>query len=118
MSRDPAVFGKGEDTGGNQAVKVEVIHEGLRPGVEHGNKTELARKVPGGVFGECLKCLVDCGKKKIEGDSFVAEDKWIQLMREGEDQMKVAAGKDFCPAVIEPLFFNQGLALGTVPVPA
>jgi hypothetical protein len=86
--------------------------------VEHGNTTELALKVPGGVFGECLKCLIDRSKQKIEGDSFIAEDKWIQLVREGEDQVKVAAGKDFGPAVIEPLFFNQGLALGTVPVPA
>jgi hypothetical protein len=39
-------------------------------------------------------------------------------MRQGEDQVKVAAGKEFGLAVIEPLFFNQGLALGTVSIPA
>jgi hypothetical protein len=39
-------------------------------------------------------------------------------MGQGEDQMKVAAGKYFSLAVIEPLFFDQGLALRAMPVPA
>ena len=32
-------------------------------------------------------------------------------MRQGEDQMKVAAGKYFFPAVVDPLFLDQGLEL-------
>jgi len=39
-------------------------------------------------------------------------------MGQGEDQVKVAAGKYFSPAVIDPLFFDQGLTLGAMPVPA
>ena len=39
-------------------------------------------------------------------------------MGQGEDQVKVAAGKYFSPAVVDPLFFDQGLALGTMPVSA
>ena len=30
-------------------------------------------------------------------------------MGQGEDQVKVAAGKDFSPAVVDPLFLDQGL---------
>jgi hypothetical protein len=39
-------------------------------------------------------------------------------MGQGEDQVKVATGKYFSLAVVEPLFFKQGLAFGTMPVPA
>jgi hypothetical protein len=65
-----------------------------------------------------LERFLDCSEEDVQGDTFVAEYNRIQLMREGEDQVKVAAGKEFGPAVIEPLFFDQGLALGTVSVPA
>jgi hypothetical protein len=39
-------------------------------------------------------------------------------MGQGEDQVKVAAGNKFCLAVIEPLFFDQGLAFGAMSVSA
>jgi hypothetical protein len=39
-------------------------------------------------------------------------------MGQGEDQVKVAAGKYFSLSIIEPLFFNQGLTLGAMPIPA
>ena len=118
MSRNPAVVGKGECPSRDQAMEVEVIHKFLRPGVEHGNEPQSALKVPLGILGKGGKCFIDCGKETVQGDSFVAEDNRIQLMREGEDQVKVAAGKEFGLAVVEPLFFDQGLALGTVSVPA
>ena len=54
-----------------------MIPEFLRPGVEHGNETESAMKVPLRVFSKCLKCFLACGKKDVQGDSFVAEYKGI-----------------------------------------
>ena len=39
-------------------------------------------------------------------------------MRQGEDQVKVSTGQEFRLAVVEPLLFGHGLALGTMPVPA
>ena len=56
-------------------MEVKMIPELLRPGVEHGNETESALQVPLWVFGKCLKCFLDCGKKDVQGDSFVAEYK-------------------------------------------
>ena len=38
-------------------------------------------------------------------------------MRQGEDQVKVSTGQEFRLAVVEPLLFGHGLALGTVPIP-
>ena len=37
-------------------------------------------------------------------------------MGQGEDQVKVATGKYFSLAIVKPLFFNQGLTLGAMPV--
>jgi hypothetical protein len=54
-------------------MEVEMIPELLRPGVEHGNETEFAMKVPLRVFGKCLKCFIDRGKENLQGNSFVAE---------------------------------------------
>jgi len=118
VSRDPLIFSKGEHPRGNQAMEVEMVHKDLRPGVEHGNEPNFARKVPGWVFGKCLKRFIDCGKENLQGDSFVAEDKGIKLMRQGKDQVKIATGKQLSLAVIEPLFFDQGLAFGAMSVPA
>jgi hypothetical protein len=39
-------------------------------------------------------------------------------MGQGEDEVKVVTGEYFSLAVIEPLFFYQGLTLGTMPVSA
>jgi hypothetical protein len=58
-------------------MEMEMIHEFLRPGVEYGNETELAMKVPRRIFGKGGKCFIDCGKKDVQGDSFVAEYKGI-----------------------------------------
>ena len=58
-------------------MEMEMIHEFLRPGVEHGNETELALKVPPRVFCKYLKRFLDCGKKDVEGNFFVAEYKGI-----------------------------------------
>jgi hypothetical protein len=118
MCRDKTVFCKGEYPRRDQAVEVEMVHEVLRPSVEHGNEPNFAMKVPGGVFGKSSKCFLDRTKEDIEGNSFVAEYNRVKLMGQGEDQVKVTAGKQFCLAVIEPPFFDQGLAFGAMPVPA
>ena len=39
-------------------------------------------------------------------------------MRQGEDEMKVAAWKQLGFSVIEPLLFDQALALRAVSIPA
>jgi hypothetical protein len=39
-------------------------------------------------------------------------------MGQGKDQMKIAAGKQFGLAVINPLFFNHRLAFGAMSIPA
>jgi len=77
-----------------------MVHEVLRPGVQHGNEPDFAIKVPLWVFGKCLKRFVNRGKQEFQGYSFVAEYNRVKLMGQGKDQMKIAAGKQFGLAVI------------------
>ena len=93
MCRNPKVFFKGEHPGGDKAMEMEMVHKRLRPGMEHGNATESAIQMPCGVFGKGGKRVIDRGKEDVQGDPFVAEDDWIQLMGQGEDQVKIAAGE-------------------------
>ena len=81
-------------------MEMEVIHKGLRPGVQHGNEPEPAIKVPLWVFGKRLKRFIDRGKQEFQGNSFVAEYNRIKLMWQGKHEMKIAAGKQFGLAVI------------------
>jgi len=39
-------------------------------------------------------------------------------MWKSEEKMEITAGKQFCLAVIEPLFLYEALALGAMPVSA
>ena len=50
--------------------------------------------------------------------SFIAQNNRVQIVRQGEYHVKISAGQQLCFPIVEPLFFGQCLAFGTMPVPA
>jgi hypothetical protein len=57
-------------------------------------------------------------EKKIVHDLSVHGDQGIQFRRDGEDHMKIFNRQKIFTAGLDPFFLGQGLAFGTVPVPA
>jgi hypothetical protein len=97
---------------------MKMVNQGLRPGVQNSDKAQLADKAPFSIFSKELEHLC-CGfKQQPQKNTLVAHYQRVQLMGQGKDQMKVAAGQQLGPALIEPFFFGYGLTLGTVPVAA
>jgi hypothetical protein len=62
--------------------------------------------------------LIDSGKQDIQGDIFVGQYNGVKLMWQGEYQVEVTAGQQFCFSVIEPFFLCQRLAFGAMAVTA
>ncbi len=81
-------------------MEMKMVHKLLSPGVQHGNESDPAMKMPLWVFGKCLQCFVNRSKQEFQGNSFIAEYNRVKLMGQGKDQMKIAAGKQFGLAVI------------------
>jgi hypothetical protein len=95
-----------------------MVHECLRPGMQNQDKTDPAFKVPLWVFSKRQQSSAHGAEQHVEGGFFIAADDGVKLMRQGKDEVKISAGKQFCFPVIEPALFYQSLAFGTVPVPA
>jgi len=76
---DPSVFVKSQNSGRYQAVQVKMIHQSLRPGVEHRDKADPARKTPLPVFGKSGEDLIDRFEQKAQQDLFVADSAGIIL---------------------------------------
>jgi len=89
----------------------------LSPGVQDGERADVA--------AEPLRVLCDfdqrlgCGcEQQIVEPSRTGQSKDVEFMRNSEDNMEVADGKQFLLSGLEPLLAGPRLALGTVPVAA
>lgn len=95
-----------------------MIHQSLRPGVEHRDKADSARKTPLPILGKGGEDLIDRFEQKTQQDLFVAENQGVEEMRNCEDQVEVSDGQQLGAAVVEPFFLCQALTLRTVAVAA
>jgi hypothetical protein len=99
-------------------VQVEVIDEGLTPGVQHGEEPELTLQAPRWIVSEGLERVGDAVEQQPEQRSLVAEHERVQLVGQGEDEMEVSDGQQILLAFLEPTFSGEGLAFGAVTVAA
>src|ERR1051326_6114030 len=88
--------------------------EGLPPGVEHAEETDLGTKVLR-IGGDLQQ---GCGagvEQEVVDDLLVLQRQPGQLVGDGKDDMNVVNRQQFLPASGEPLVASVGLALGAVP---
>jgi hypothetical protein len=97
---------------------MEVVDERLRPGMQDADEPQLSFKSPLVILCKGLQGLIDSGKQDIQGGIFVGQYNGVQLMWQGENQVEVTAGQQFCFAVIEPFFLCQRLAFRAMAVTA
>jgi hypothetical protein len=102
--RDPVSVVKRQGSAWDQTVEVEMRTESLIPGVEYGQKAELAAEVSAPKVEQRLR---DGLKQEMEKRLFVGEDQWVELVRERENQMEVTDRKQFCLTLIQPAGFLQ-----------
>jgi hypothetical protein len=94
-----------------------MIHEVLSPGVQNTDDAyfcfEMFR-----VIGEFNERFRNRAEKKIIHDLPVHGDQGIQFYGNGEDNMEILSWQKIFAAGLDPFFLGQGLAFGTVAVPA
>ena len=86
--------------------------------MQNADETEPPFKSPLRILGKGLKGLIDSGKQDVQGRFSVGQYNGIKAMWQGEYQVEVTAGQQFCFAVIEPFFLCQCLAFGAMPIAA
>ncbi len=95
-----------------------MIHQGLRPCMQNADESESAFKSPLRIFSEGLKGLIDSGKQDVQGRFSVGQYNGIRGMWQGEYQVEVTAGEQFCFAIIKPLLLCHRLTFRAMPIPA
>jgi hypothetical protein len=95
---------KRQSSAWDQTVEVEMRTESLIPGVEYGQKAELATEVSAPKVEQRLR---DGLKQEMEKRLFVGEDQWVELVRERENQMEVTDRKQFRLTLVQPAGFLQ-----------
>ena len=114
---NPAASVGRQSAAGYNTVDMRMIHKVLSPGVENADKpyacAEMLR-----IIRECHKCLRDRTEQDVIHDPLVHDNQGIQLRRYGKDYMEVLNGQKIFASGLNPLLLLQGLALGTMPVPA
>ena len=99
----------------HDAVHVHMLRQGLAPGVEHGGHAELSAEV--------ARITAEAGERGGRGvkeqpieQARVALRQWVQLVRQGEDDMEVGNRQYLGPARGEPALGGQALAFGAVAI--
>jgi hypothetical protein len=113
--RNPARGVWGQRAAGDHAVHVNMLGEGLPPGVEHGGHAEVAPEVPwvasegheGG--GRAVK------QQPIEQARMTLGER-VERVGQGEDDVEVRDRQHLPAARREPALGGHTLALGTVPI--
>jgi len=94
-----------------------VIHKVLPPGMQNTDDAYFCSEVFR-VAGKFHERFGNRTKKKVVHDLPVHQYQGIQSRRNGENHMEILNGKKIFTAGLDPLFLGQGLAFGTVPIPA
>ena len=92
---------------------MRMVHQVLSPRMEDAYETDPSAYT---VVPKLHECLGDRAKEEAVGNLLVSEYQWVQLRRNGEDQMEVVYGQEVLTPGLYPLLFLQELALWTVTV--
>lgn len=107
----------GQTAAGNDAVNVRVVIERLSPGMQDlDNAGSGAKKLR--VGGKFQQSLGRSPVEKIVKKLLIAVDQGVQFLRNGKDHMEVRCVDDLRLSGIDPLLFQESLAVGTVAVAA
>jgi len=88
---------------------VEVVDQGLAPSMQHADESDLAVQAPAGIGGE----------EQVQTELAVVKHQGVQQVRNGEDQVEVAAGQELRSAsgqVIVDMAVKDFGHLGALPV--
>ena len=96
-------------------MQVKVIQQGLIPGVENGEETDLAFQMGSSEIGKSFRHRLE---EDVAENFLVGEDQRIQFMRNSKDEMEVANRKKLRLMGLNPFISGRGTTLGTMPVPA
>ena len=114
--RDPASVG-GECAAGDERVHMQVLGEGLAPGVQHEGGGDLAAG-PSRVAAELAQRGRCGGEQQFIDCARIALGERVELVRQGEDEVEVGHRQELGAPSGEPAFLRQRLALGAVAVAA
>ena len=112
---NPAAAVWGQRPAGHHTVDMDMVFQGLAPGMQHHRDAEFAPE-PLGVPSERLQrggCRLE--QEAIE-DARVALGQRVQGMGQGKHAVEVGDRKELAEARFDPAHFGERLALGTVPV--
>lgn len=114
LGRAP-LAGGGKGAAGDQGVHVNMLRECLAPGVEDERGTKLTAE-PARVSAELKQCLRGGVKQGAIDQTRVALREDIELMWEGEHDMKIRRREQLALARFKPAFFGSRLALRAMAV--
>jgi hypothetical protein len=98
-------------------MQVQVLGEILPPGVQDRRAAEVAAEMAG-IAAEGSEGVGDgLEEHRVEGAGS-ALGEGVEGMRQGEDEMEVLDGQQLRAPGVQPAFFREGLAFGTVAVAA
>ncbi len=80
------------------------------------DKSELSVDAPLRIDSKNFEGVVNRMKEHVKHPRFVAENKRIQFMCDGECQVAVTNRQQFGPTIIQPFLFDHVSALGAVAI--
>jgi hypothetical protein len=112
---NPLRSAEAEGATGNHAVEMVVRSQGLIPGMENGQKSDLAVQMRA---AKLRKGFRNSFEKNGNERFRIYQKQGVQFVRNGEDQMEVSGWKQFLFAPLNPAVGGSGSAFRAVPVPA
>ena len=114
---DPACPVRAEPAIGHDAVDMDVLPEGLAPGVQDHGDAEFATE-PAGSVTEFLQGAGCCLEEQLVDESRLHLREGVELMGEREHHVPVVDIEQIGTLLLDPSGLRERLALGTVPIPA
>ncbi len=117
FARLPITSAFGQSSSGNDVMDMGMVHEILSPRVQDADKPDLGSQALWVLRKFCQGFRNGLEQDGVE-DFLIPEDKRIEQIGDGEDDVEVRYGEQVFSPVFDPPFFFEELALGTVPVSA
>ena len=114
---DPPRAVRREAATGDDAMEMRVMHQGLSPGVQHGEKPDRGAEMPR-VRGDRAQGVRGRAEEDAVDDRFVLQGDLGDRLGHGEDDVEVFTGEEVGGAVLDPRGAGQRLAAGAMPIAA
>jgi hypothetical protein len=114
---DPAICARVQPSCGHDAMDVRMVQKGLSPGVKDRGQSDPGPQALG-IESHLLERLGDRSEQQVDRRFGLSEEKSVQNVRHGKDQVKVLDGQEILLAGFDPPGLSQSAALGAVPVAA